>query len=295
MRPTRPSPVDVAGIILGTIAILVVVGSMAFIAQSRIRASSGLGIADFRSPRHGGLREENDQMVAGDFTTVEIRNIAGAIDIHAGDVEGVQVRSVKTGMFPGAMDNISVRIERQGARLLVEERHEGGFLASAGTVSFDVTVPPGVKTIEAHSVSGSVTVHDIPSRVDQKLTTISGSISTSRAGNLSASSTSGSIQFDFAGKLLNAYTVSGSIEGTIESLEPGALVSVRSVSGSVAVEAFPTLGAVVSLRSVSGGVSCEFPVTGMEQKRNSLEGSIGNGAARLDIATTSGPIAVRKM
>ncbi len=294
MRRTKHSAVDIAGIALGTIAILVVVGSMAFIAHSRIRLSS-LGASESRLPAHHGLREEKDDKVTGDFTTVEIRNIAGAIDIRSGDGDAVTIHSVKTAMFPAAMDNLTVGIDRQGSRLLVEERHEGGFLMSAGTVSFQVTVPRGVKVVEAHSVSGSVKVRDLAPGVDQKLSTISGSISADRAGNLAASSTSGSIQFDFGGKQLDAYTVSGSISGRIQALESGGLVSMRSVSGSVSVDAFPGLDAAVSLHSVSGGITCEFPVRGMEQKRDSLEGKIGTGAARVDVATTSGPITIRKM
>jgi Toastrack DUF4097 len=299
MRATRLSPIDITGITLGTIVILVVIGSIAFIVRGRMFGPSWIGARSWSSWEqgwsHGALREEKDDQVAGDITTIEIRNIAGSIDIHAGTADAVGIHSVKTAMFPAAMQNVTVGIEKLGTRLLVEERHDGGFFMSAGTVSFTITVPRGVKTIEAHSVSGSVTVRDVPPGIDQNLSTISGSISTSRAGNFVASSTSGSIRFDFAGRELDAHTVSGSIDGRIRSLDKGGTLSMRSVSGSVAVEAFPGLGAAASLHSVSGGISCEFPVAGADQGRHSVEGRIGDGAGRLEINTTSGRITIRKM
>ena len=144
---------------------------------------------------------------------------------------GVRVHSVKNAMFPAALEKVTVAIEKRGNRLLVEERHDGGFFMSAGTVSFDITIPQGVKVIEAHSVSGSVTIHDVPAGVDQTLTTVSGSISTARARNLDASSTSGSIQFLFDGSRLQARSVSGSIQGRIEGMDKGGSVGVRTVSG----------------------------------------------------------------
>jgi hypothetical protein len=304
MSRTRLSPIDIVGITLGTIVIIVVIGSIALLARNHgfFTRWNGPGFKFWteRPFQHGAplkapLREEKDEQVSGNFTTLEIRNIAGEIDIHAGTTDSVGVHSIRTAMFPGAMENLTVGIEKRGDRLLVEERHAAGFFMSAGTVAFDITLPKSIRTIEAHSVSGSITVHDVAAGITERLTTISGSISTSRAGDLEASSTSGSVQFGFSGSRLDARTVSGSIEGRIGSLNQGGSVDVRSVSGSVDLDAYDGLDAVVSLRSVSGGVSCAFPLVVTEQKRNSLSGKIGNGSSRLDVSTTSGTISIKKM
>ena len=305
MNRKKLSPVDILGITLGAIVIVVVITSIALIARGHGVSFNWTGpwtgpnmrrFWDDRRFQHGEVKEEKDEQIpGGPFTTLEIRNIAGAIDIHGGTTDTVRIHSVKTAMFPAAMENLTVGIEKRGDRLVVEERHEGGFIMSWGTVSFDITLPRELKAIEAHSVSGSVTVHDIALGVDQVLSTISGSISTSRSGNLEASSTSGSVQFQFDGSRLNAHTVSGSIEGRIESLVQGGFVSLRSVSGSVDLDAFSALDAFVSLSSVSGGVACGFPLTVTEQRRNSLEGKIGSGLSRVEVTTTSGPITIRRM
>ena len=299
MNRTRRSPIDILGITLGVVVILVVVGSIALIARGRTPGFQwndlGMGRMWDKSAHPGPTQAENDEVVSGDFATVEIRNIAGSIEVHSGTVPGVRVHSVKNAMFPAALEKVTVAIEKRGNRLLVEERHDGGFFMSAGTVSFDITIPQGVKVIEAHSVSGSVTIHDVPAGVDQTLTTVSGSISTARARNLDASSTSGSIQFLFDGSRLQARSVSGSIQGRIEGMDKGGSVGVRTVSGSVDVEAFPDLDAKVALSSVSGGVSCELPLVITQQRRNLLEGKTRDGAGRLEVSTTSGPITIRRM
>lgn len=297
------SPVDIAGITLGVIVILVVVGAVALLARGRLLNLSwnGPDFAGFwdgtsgATESAGSTREEKDERFTGDISALEVRTVAGAIEIHGGDTDAVVVHSAKSAVFPKAMERLRVGIQRNGGRLVVEEKHEGGFMRSAGSVSFTITVPRGVKNIEAHSVSGSVTVDRLPPGVEQKLTTVSGSISTSRTGDLDASSTSGSITFGFAGRNLEARTVSGSIQGRVESLDKAGIIRVNTVSGAVAMDAFVTLDATVSLHSLSGGVSCEFPVTVSDQKRNALEGRIGNGNARVEVTTTSGPITIRRM
>ncbi len=301
------SPVDIAGITLGVIVILVVIGSVALLARGRAffdETWRGPDMSGFWDGTSGATesskatREEKDERFTGDISAVVVRTIAGAIEVHGGDSDAVVVHSVRTAVFPKAMERVRVSFERSGGRLVVEEKHDGGFMRSAGSVSLTITVPRGVKSIEAHSVSGSVTLDGLQPGVEQKLSTVSGSISTNRTGDLDASSTSGSITFGFAGRDLEARTVSGSIQGRVESLARDGSIRMNTVSGAVAMDAFAALDATVSLHSLSGGVSCEFPLSPLavsDQKRNALEGRIGRGDARVEVTTTSGPITIRKM
>ena len=71
-------------------------------------------------------------------------------------------------------------------------------------------------------------------------------------------------------------------------------LGLRSVSGSVELKAFDGLDAALDLHSVSGNISCDFPITVVEQKRNRLRGTIGQGSIPLEIGTTSGRISVEK-
>jgi DUF4097 and DUF4098 domain-containing protein YvlB len=90
-------------------------------------------------------------------------------------------------------------------------------------------------------------------------------------------------------------SISGSINGVIESLGTGGAAHLDTVSGSVTLDAFAGLDATVTLHSLSGRVSCGFPLTVSEQKGNRLSGTIGTGAANVDVGTVSGSISIQKM
>jgi len=303
MKRTRLSSIDILGITLGAIVILIVLGSIVVIAKGQMfdfrfnvlegRASWG----DQSFSVGGAIRQEADEeLPAGTYTAVEVRNIAGSIDISgSSSASGIAVHSARTAPSQAAMDGLHVDIQKQGDRLVIQEKHDRGFfLRSFGTVSFRITVPAGVKVIEARSVSGNIDVNGVSANVDQTLSTVSGRVATSAAHNLDISSTSGHVSFTSSGPELSAHSVSGSIDGTISALGPSGSARLNTVSGSVTLSAYAALDANLSLHSVSGSVSCGFPVTISEQKRNRLQGRIGSGAARLDIGTVSGSITISK-
>jgi DUF4097 and DUF4098 domain-containing protein YvlB len=302
MSRTRLSPIDILGITLGVIVILIVIGSVVTIARGRM-FNAQWSFVGRNAPWNGGdfsfgppVREEKDEQVPAGASEIELRNVAGSIEISGSpSASSIAVHSVKTAPFKAALDNVRVDIQKEGSRLIVEEKHEPGFLTRTGTVSFRVVVPKGMTVIDAHSVSGGITIQGVEPGIDQSLSTISGGITTERARNLDASSTSGSIHFTSSGSTLNVRSVSGSIDGVIESLGTGGSAHLGTVSGSVSLDAFAGLDAKVSLHSLSGRVSCSFPVTVSEQKNNRLSGTIGRGSADVDVGTVSGSISISKM
>ncbi len=301
MNRTRLSPIDILGITLGVIVILIVIGSVVVIARGRMMDARGTFLG-FNGPWSKGnfsfgpaVREEKDEQVPAGATELELRNVAGSIEIRGNAAGALAIHSVKTAPFKAAMENVRVDIHMEGSRLVVAEKHDPGFMSRTGTVSFQAVVPRGMKVIAAHSVSGSITVQGVEPGIDQILSTISGGITTERARDLDASSTSGSIRFTSAGSSLNIRSVSGSIKGVIESLGTGGSAHLGTVSGSVSLNAFPGLDAEVSLHSLSGRVSCDFPLSITEQKNNRLSGTIGKGAASLDVGTVSGSISISKL
>jgi hypothetical protein len=278
MNRTRLSPIDILGITLGVIVILLVAGSIVFIAQNRMH-SFRWSISDWWDGEGfsigGREREENDQQIEGAFTEVEIRNVAGSIEVIGAASGPVKVHSVKIAPSRASLDALRVDIQKEGGRLVIEEKRGAPPAGWRGSIDFAITVPRSVKVVRAHSVSGSVTVRDAGPGVDQWLNTVSGSI-----------------DLVFAGKTLEARSISGSITGTIDAIEKGGSVSMQTVSGSVSVDAFAGLDASLDLRSVSGTVSCDFPVSAVEQRRNRLQGRIGQGSIPVEIRTTSGGISI---
>jgi DUF4097 and DUF4098 domain-containing protein YvlB len=299
MSRTRNSFVDTLGITLGVIVILVVIGSVVTIARGRMFDARATFMGRNRPwgnfPLGPAVSEEKDEQVPSGATELELRNIAGSIEISGNAGGGLAVHSVRTAPFKTALENVRVDIHMEGNRLIVAERHDPGLMNRTGTVSFRVMVPKGMKVIAAHSVSGGITVRGVEPGIDQILSTFSGGIITERARDLDASSASGSIRFTSSGTSLNVRSVSGSINGVIESLGTGGSAHLGTVSGSVLLNAFPGLDATVSLHSLSGRVSCDFPISTTEQKNNRLSGTIGKGAASLDVGTVNGSISISKM
>ncbi len=298
MRKNSLSPIDIIGITLGTIVMLIVIVGAILVARfGGLRGGSwswNWNPGSWVEENWGGAqqREEKDQTVSGAFREIEVRTVAGEITVQSGSADGVQVHSVKTAPSPAALQAIQVQIEPQGDRLVIQEKRDMPPFRS-GSISYSVTIPKGVKVITAHSVSGSITLQTDPG-LEQSLDTISGSISTAIATDLHATSTSGMIRFASSGNTVDLRTVSGAIEGRIESLGAGGSVHAGTVSGSVSLGAFAALDASINLHSVSGAVSCAFPVTVSQQKNNTLQGQIGRGSASIDVGTVSGSIDIRK-
>jgi DUF4097 and DUF4098 domain-containing protein YvlB len=313
MSRSRLGPLDILGITLGVIVILVVLGSIVTIARGSLFGPPATFLGSRGPWNHAGnaaggiwrgdrlgfgppVREERDETVPAGATEIELHTIAGSIDVRGEpSASGITVHSVRTAPFRRALDDVRVDIRTEGGRLIVEEKHGPGFMNRTGTVSFQVVVPRGMKEIDAHSVSGGITVRGVEPGVGQNLSTISGGIDTDQAGDLEASSTSGSVHFRSRGSALSIRTVSGSIDGEVESLAPGGSARFGSVSGSISLNAFQGLDAEVSLHSLSGRVSCDFPLTASEQKNNRLSGRIGKGLARLEAGTVSGSISISKI
>jgi DUF4097 and DUF4098 domain-containing protein YvlB len=300
MKRTSLSPIDILGITLGVLAALLVIGSIATIISSRM-FTSGWSVSEGRAfwnetvTSGGAVRAEKDEIIpAGSYTAVELRTVAGNIDVTSSTTSALTVHSTRSAPTEAALENVTVEVRTEGSRLVVEERHTQGLLRSMGTVALRVTLPPGLKVVEAHSVSGDITFQGMGTGTDQSLSTISGSAATDAARNLDISSTSGNVSFTASGSTISAHTVSGSVNGSLAALPAGGRVNASSVSGSITLAAFAGLDAALTLHSVSGSVACEFPVTIAEQKRTTLRGAVGRGSATIDAGTVSGSIMIAK-
>jgi DUF4097 and DUF4098 domain-containing protein YvlB len=296
MTRNRLTSVDILGITLGVIVGLLVIGSVVVISQQRmwvggIAAEGARGWISSSGPE----RAEKDETVPAGVTEIEVHTVAGSIDVSGSTAAtGVSVHSVKSAMTQAGLDSVRVDIQKRGTRLIVEEKHDQVVFGRSGTVSFQIVIPAGVKVVEAHSVSGAITLREVGADVDETLATVSGSVETNAARNLEASTTSGGIRFAMSGARLNVHSVSGSITGSATGFGAGSSATLSTVSGSVSLGVSGTMDATVSLHSVSGQVSCAFPVTIVSQKRNRLDGKIGSGAGSIDAGTVSGSISITR-
>jgi DUF4097 and DUF4098 domain-containing protein YvlB len=283
----RGKYLNILGIILGITTFGIIIFSVAYLTYNRpSKLWSKFDITEERAvaPWEGLHGEERIDV---QINSIAVRNTSGNIEIRGWNKDYILVKYVKRGPFA---EDLKVNIETSGKRLSVYTEGKMAKRRSFVSVSFDISVPRETEDIEADSVSGSLTLTGISPRTDLKLKTVSGKIETDNSGDLHAKTTSGPIIFRFSGSKLNAETASGSINGDILALDKRGSVELYSVSGSITINAFRDLSSIVNLKSTSGTIHCEFPLETTMQKRNQLEGKIGEGAVPINIKTTSGRI-----
>jgi hypothetical protein len=297
MKSNRSS-LNTLGIVLGVLAIAIVVFSLVYLLwlQPFYRGSSyRVGDFGFGGGAFGaGVSQEATESVPGAFDKLNVRNISGPIRVESWDKDFIQVHYIKEARTEQWLKEFEIRIRPQGSTLNVEPIYQPSGGTRFGPVSFDIMVPASVQQVVASNISGRIELQNMASPTEQDLETVSGRIQTERASSLRAKSISGSIDFDFAGQDLNVSSTSGSVEGRIDALTAGGSVRVNTISGAVDLHVFDNLDASLKLHSVSGSISVDFPVTVLEQKRNSLDATVGAGTIPFEVQTVSGSIDVGK-
>jgi hypothetical protein len=287
---SRGRVINILGVICGILTLLIVAGSLSFILRGKPRSR----VRRSYSAEVGSQKEEGEKFVEGEYERLEVKNIAGEIQIQGWNNDRVHVKYTKRGPTEQSTRNLKVIVETSGNTLHIKRDTLHRNVRDTCSISFEISVPEKITHIEAESVSGNIEITDVGSGISQNLKTVSGKIETSRTADLFARSTSGTVSFDFSGKKLSVKTVSGNIRGNISALKKGSDINLVSVSGSVQVEADKGLDADVTLSSVSGSITCDFPLSVILKKKNRIEGKIGNGNIRFNVSTTSGSIQIQK-
>jgi len=139
----------------------------------------------------------------------------------------------------------------------------------------------------------------VPTNLRVRPNTVSGDIEVTGAhGDIAANSVSGDIVLDqLHASAVDANTVSGDVNVRVDELTGNGDFRFHSVSGDVTLTVPASFGADLSMSTVSGDINTDFPVTigNGRMNRRSLNARIGNGGRRLDVATVSGDLRLRKI
>jgi hypothetical protein len=294
---TRRTWVDILGPVFGILAAALTVYALVYLLwiEPFYRGESYRAFSNERrdfSVGAGRESQEATEAVEGRFSKLEIRNIAGPIIVEGWSQDYVQVHYIKEARSAKYLEEFEIEIEPRGNLLSIRPIYRKIPGSPFGSVSFDLKIPSSVKEVLAKNISGAIELTDIGSGVDQVLETVSGRIETEGSADLRAKSISGSIDFVSEGRLLDVSSTSGRVQGQILNLDPSGSVEINTISGSVDLEVFSGLDAALKLQSVSGSISCDFPVQISEQRRNKLEGTVGDGSVPFEVKTVSGRIAL---
>lgn len=177
-----------------------------------------------------------------------------------------------------------------------------------GSTSITVTVPADCP-VTLNLGTANAVVSDMSGRVSVKtasggvtLDGVTGSIDANTAtGAIEAQGLAGSMRFNsVSGDLsvargvvhkLSAQSMSGRITTDVE-LRDSADVQIRTVSGEVTLRLPESTSAKVALASVAGRIDADFDGLGRDERSvgKSLTGTLGGGAASLNVSSVSGAI-----
>jgi DUF4097 and DUF4098 domain-containing protein YvlB len=150
-----------------------------------------------------------------------------------------------------------------------------------GTVSGDVNGSGIRGETEARSVSGDVILHDVTGKVVEAVT-VSGNVELTQvnADEVVAETVSGNV--DFSGEI-----------------RKGGDYDMKTLSGDVIMRIPKNAGAQVSGATFSGDFHTSFPITTKATshytKRSRLDGTIGDGSARIRVESFSGDVELREI
>ncbi len=249
---------------------------------------------------------------------VELSLISGEIKVTSWNRDQVRIEALSDGGV--------LQFDATNGRVSLSVRSDRGDM---GDTKFEITIPAGARLIshsisadittdggsdvEAHSVSGDVSVSNVTGRAT--LESVSGGLTamhighglrvngvssdikaTDVTGDINAQSTSGEIVLGAThSSFVHTETVSGDTRfgGTIDR---AGRYDFHSHSGDI-VLAVPATGVTFDVSTFSGDVQSDYPMTlqpGSEVGEKHMEFSINGGGARVTAETFSGGVTVER-
>jgi len=239
--------------------------------------------------------------------TVRVTTASGDVTIGASESNVIEVTlSVKDPSFQRMLDEAVIEFDRQKNSLVVRTRTHENFNAMRSpwfefggsdpdvhialpegssvevmTASGDTEIIGGLAKATVTSASGNVSVADEVGVLEMK--TASGDVTTATVReSLTCHSASGNVRCDGAGTITKIRTASGSVRLSVEVPSD---ISVRTVSGNVAVSVARGLEVDVDATSISGRLSSTMPLDG-------TTGGSPQDAVSISAKTVSGDVKV---
>ena len=250
--------------------------------------------------------------------TLTVKNIIGDITVEAASGREVSVTALKREGRRGDPEDVEIRRleDEEGVTFCVvyphhdddgdcemnsRRRHRDRWddhNQNDTEVNFTVRVPAGVK-LTANTVTGDVTARGI--RGDTEARSVSGDVRLTdvEATLVEAASVSGSIELNRVNATeVGAETVSGDVDFSGE-IRPRGDYDLKTLSGDVVMMIPRNAGAEISGNTFSGDFHSSFPITTRSSsrytRRQRINGTIGDGSARIRVESFSGDVDLREL
>lgn len=234
----------------------------------------------------------------GEVRSVEIVVVGGEVAVTAGSGP-LRVRAQVLRGEP-----VEVTVEHGHVRVIHElpKAMLSRVLTGMSPEAMIEVVAPVDAAATVRTVSAGIVVAGFRQR--PVLAAVSGTITASDVGGLTASAVSGTVEAQLVNGPLSVNAVSGDVTisggrldgATIKSVSGDVLLdvdtigdaSLTTVSGTVAVRVPEDLCAVLEAATVSGRLDCAFPLADSVSTKRRLSGAIGGGGPAVRVRTVSG-------
>jgi Toastrack DUF4097 len=236
--------------------------------------------------------------------SVWVRDMRGAIVVEPGRGESLEVTAVKS--FSNS--------DPKSVRLVTVALNEGVAICALWSSGDDTGADPDLdsaKQARGHCGPGDEyqagSAHDndvgvqftvrVPHGVRIHATTVTGAVRVSGAtAPVVAGTVEGSVDAETMKGPLQAYSVDGSVHGTVRAFGDTGAVKLTTVNGSVTLDLPAGLNATVSANTINGAITSDFPLTttGKLVARRA-KGVFGDGGRRIELNAVNGSVRLKKL
>jgi len=225
--------------------------------------------------------EETFSFTLNDGGRLSVENVNGSITVTGGSGNSVEIIAIKKADNQETLDGIKIEISHSPDYIeietdLPETDHWFKRGNSGAQVTYKIIVPAGTNLESVETVNGNVEISGV-------------------SGDVHAESVNGSLDCTDLASSASFSTVNGSINASFVKLEGQQKVKAETVNGRVTIRLPADADVNVSADTLNGGINgSDF---GLKTDKgfigSDLNGSIGNGSARLNIDTVNGSIKLR--
>jgi hypothetical protein len=214
---------------------------------------------------------------------VLVENINGAITVETWDKPEVRLQTVKTARTDADLKALEVRIDSTEKRFAVKTVYlekDGSWLkkfTNTGEVRYTLTVPHAATLRRVETVNGAITLGNVHGRVTAKTVN----------GRLEARGLRHEVELS---------TVNGDILAEFDTVADRQDIAISADNGRIELRLPSDVGADIAASSLNGAIANDFGLAAGAEKwvGRELEGTVGNGAARIRLKTLNGAIEIRK-
>jgi DUF4097 and DUF4098 domain-containing protein YvlB len=245
-------------------------GTLASVGLSAVLVLAGCVGGDFGLHARATVDESRPLPAGGSFS---LENTNGEVTVAGWDEARVRIEAVKRAASERALEELKVEIVGEGDRLSVRTRQpRGGLFGRGGQVDYRISLPRSAR-VRVENVNGRVEVEGVEGALD--VSTVNGSVSVAGAAGA-----------------VDASSVNGTVEVDVARVDPAGRSRLKTTNGTVRLTLPRDASADVEAGTVNGSVACDFDLADGRKSRRKIEGRIGAGGARFDLATVNGSVHV---